>query len=230
MTAFMPMTLSWRPAILAGAVMLTGTWAVSLANLSIGGPMLLLAPSALLVSASLLYLRVRAFRSTSVELTRASALATTEPLTGLLNRRGLLTQVPRLADDAVLTGRKVRVSSIQILDLDAATRQYGQHYIRTVLSTTAAAIESVVRVSDLVGAWPDDEFLVVGLGDAVDPAELEARIDGQLNDTGISLGRSPLRVRVGSADGDPKLETFEQILEEARSARGSATASTGSAS
>ncbi len=60
MTAFMPMTLSWRPAILAGSVMLSVTWIVSLANLAIGGPMLLLAPSALLVSGSLLYLRVRA--------------------------------------------------------------------------------------------------------------------------------------------------------------------------
>lgn len=90
-----------------------------------------------------------------------AALARTDQLTGLRNRRAIM---ERLAELSALSERHGRPLSIALVDLDhfkrindEAGHLAGDHVLREVTAT----IDGLLRTADAIGRWGGDELLVV---------------------------------------------------------------------
>jgi diguanylate cyclase (GGDEF)-like protein len=217
MTAFAPIALYWRPSVAAGLLMLaaliTGT------QLTDGGEdvrLIVSAMTALLVSAMLLRLRLKAIGELSSENARSEELVTTDVLTGALTPRGLLTIMPAIAGIAERTGQQICVMYFSVQEMTKANAQYGVDYGDAVLRAVAKTIQGAVRRGDLVARWHDDEFLVAGIGNKPNAEDLGARIRHAMRSSGVNLGKWPTAVTVGTATGDPAETTFDRLLAEAR--------------
>ncbi|MGY1844068.1 diguanylate cyclase [Modestobacter sp. SYSU DS0875] len=102
-------------------------------------------------------------------LTRTRALSSTDPLTGLANRRCLVEQAPRIWRQARREGQRVVAL---VLDLDHFKRlndAFGHAVGDEVLRCVAAALASTVRPTDVLARTGGEELVVIGL--AGDPAE-----------------------------------------------------------
>ncbi len=216
MTAFAPVTLAWRPTMVAGAMMLGG---ITAGSLLIEGNedyrLIAASTAALLTSATLLRLRLTAIDALSDEKARSSSLATTDPLTGALTRQGLLTLLPGMAATATRAGQPVCLMLFDVEHLATANEQYGMHYGDDVLRAVAASIHKTVRRGDLVARWGGDEFVVAGLGSRPDADQMAARIQEAVRLSGVNLGKWPTRVNASTVAGDPQATTFDALLAEA---------------
>lgn len=214
MTAFAPVVLAWTPSLVAGTAMLA---AMSIGAVTSDGDeelrLITAGVAALLVSATLLRLRLTAIKALGDEQARSAALVTTDVLTGTLTRHGLLTVMPTVAGTAERTGEHVCLMYFDVEHLATANEQYGVHYGDDVLRAVASAIQGTVRLGDLVARWSGDEFLVAGIGGKPNADDLAARIQEAVRISGINLGKWPTTVRAGTAAGDPRETTFDALLE-----------------
>ena len=102
-------------------------------------------------------------------------LATTDPLTSLLNRR----HISYLAEREIQRNDRTKQGiSVLVIDIDHFKRindEYGHKVGDEVLINTAKILHSEVRKQDLIARWGGEEFLVVlpdsGADDAVQSAE-----------------------------------------------------------
>ena len=129
MTAFAPVVLAWTPSLVAGTAMLA---AMSIGAVTSDGDeelrLITAGVAALLVSATLLRLRLTAIKALGDEQARSAALVTTDVLTGTLTRHGLLTVMPTVAGTAERTGEHVCLMYFDVEHLATANEQYGVHY------------------------------------------------------------------------------------------------------
>jgi diguanylate cyclase (GGDEF)-like protein len=112
---------------------------------------------------------------------RLSRLATTDPLTGLANRRAFQS---RLRDEWKVAVRERSSLSLLLIDIDGLKRvndQLGHQAGDQVLRTAAHAIGSTMRDTDLGARWGGDECAIVAPNTAQDVAErLGRRLAGEL--------------------------------------------------
>jgi two-component system cell cycle response regulator len=104
--------------------------------------------------------RRRAARRAQAARTAAAALATTDPLTGLPNRRAAERRLDELARDALRTGVP---HGLVILDVDhfkAINDTHGHDGGDEVLRTVGARLARALRPSDLLARWGGEEFVV----------------------------------------------------------------------
>ena len=97
------------------------------------------------------------------------ALSSTDPLTGLANRRWLVAQAPRLWRQARRDGQRV---AALMLDLDHFKRlndDHGHAAGDAVLRDVADALAATVRPADVLARTGGEELVVIGL--VSDPAE-----------------------------------------------------------
>jgi diguanylate cyclase (GGDEF)-like protein len=220
MTAFAPITLFWRPSIIAGLLMLaTFTTATKLTEGRDDIRIVVAALTALLVGAMLLRLRLRAIAESNHEKERSQELVTTDVLTGMLTRRGLLTIMPAVAAIAERTGEQVCLMCFGIPGLAKANAQYGVDYGDVVLRAVAKTLQKAVRRGDLVARWQGDEFVVAGIGTRPNAEDLAARVSEALHINGVHLGKWPTTVSAGTAAGHPGETTFDELLSQARAQR-----------
>ncbi|MQA32476.1 GGDEF domain-containing protein [Modestobacter roseus] len=102
-------------------------------------------------------------------LTHTRALSSTDPLTGLANRRCLVEQAPRIWRQARREGQRVVAL---VLDLDHFKRlndAFGHAAGDDVLRAVADALTRTVRPTDVLARTGGEELVVIGL--AGDPAE-----------------------------------------------------------
>jgi len=216
MTAFPPIALAWRPSIVAGLLMLViACVTVIIVDGTESGRLIAAAVSALLVGAILLRLRLKAIDALADEQARSAALVSTDVLTGVLSRHGLLTLMTGMAGTAERLGESICVMYFDVQHLAKANEQYGSIYGDDVLRAVADAIKEHVRLGDLVARWGGDEFLVAGLGGKPNGEQLALRIQEAVRVSGVNLGKWPTHVRIGVAAGDPRTTTFDQIVAEA---------------
>ncbi|GGG15730.1 hypothetical protein GCM10007304_32290 [Rhodococcoides trifolii] len=90
---------------------------------------------------------------------RLETLAYTDPLTGLLNRRGMLTGVETMLDAAASSDDPVTVLVIDVDHFKTVNDEYGHAAGDTVLVTVAEAISAAV-----CGSVPADDVVVARIG------------------------------------------------------------------
>lgn len=218
MTAFAPVILAWRPTIVA-AIIMFGSMVIAAMGVRGSEDTRLIVSSlaALIVSATLLRLRLVALDALSDEKAKSDALASTDVLTGVLTRNGLVSLMPGLAAIAERVDDNICIMYFDINSLAKANEQYGVSYGDDVLREVAQSIRDRVRTGDLVARWSGDEFLVAGLGGKPDAVMLAERIQEAVRLTGINLGRWPTTLKVGTSSGDPRVTTFDSLVAEAQS-------------
>ncbi len=162
-------------------------------------------------------------RAHIVELTRADnvrleALARTDPLTQLLNRRALLAQ---LATEVERVRRYNAPLSVLMIDVDgfkSVNDTYGHLSGDQVLVEVALLLGRAARSVDTVARYGGDEFVIAvpetGEAGAIAFAErLRDKIQSHAFDIGKGQPLS-LTVSIGVADfPEPKIETAEDLLE-----------------
>jgi len=128
-------------------------------------------------------------------------LTTVDPLTGVLNRRGIEAAIADLA------GRSDTTALI-LLDLDHFKRindQHGHEAGDRVLQLAGAVLAQAVRAGDVVGRWGGEEFLVVSIGcEARHAQKLAEKLRQRVESTSFSARRQiPVTVSVGVALLEP---------------------------
>jgi diguanylate cyclase (GGDEF)-like protein len=212
-------SMSWVPSITTGLINLISITAAGLVLETIDTPRWFLAATAALVASFvLLQIRINSTDSLSLEQLKSNVLASTDPLTGLLARNGLLTLAPSLSAAVERTGGQVYVSLIDIKQLARANADYGMDYGDSVIAAVGRAVTASVPAGDLVSRWDGDCFLVLGIGAAMNAQSFESRIDEAITLTGVTLGKTPITVKVGSAAGDPSTSTIDDLVSASASA------------
>lgn len=210
--AIPPVTMAWRPALVGGGISLAVTSMGGILLDPVTSPQWIVASvSAFLVGAGLLYLRISGTDALTLEQMRANTIASTDLVTGLLSRAGLLSLAATVAGTAERANEPVCVMLVDIDGMSRINAQYGMAYGDEVLQFVGRAIVACLREGDLVSRWVGDRFLALGLGGAPDPEQLAARIDEAINVTGIALGKSPVTVHVGTASGAPSQSKLEEL-------------------
>ncbi len=143
------------------------------------------------------------------------ALATTDGLTGLANRRHFLDLAERAAAQARRSGRPFGVAIFDVDAFKAVNDAFGHHVGDDVLRAVAAATFQGVRAGDVVGRYGGEEF-AVALPD-LEPGG--GRAVGERLRTGIAAIEVPVgaeRVRVtvsvGVAVGEGRELDLEALL------------------
>jgi diguanylate cyclase (GGDEF)-like protein len=151
----------------------------------------------------------------------AHRLATTDGLTGLLNRRAI---EERLRD----LERRESAYTMAMIDIDnfkSLNDQLGHQAGDRALRLVARVVESALRADDHVGRWGGDELLLLlpGKGiqaatEAVDRARIEMRRVGPLSDLPpVTLSVGVAQASPGS-DGDAVLRRADAALFAAKDA------------
>jgi diguanylate cyclase (GGDEF)-like protein len=146
--------------------------------------------------------------------------AMTDPLTGLLNRRGFMEQA-----QAVMARQSAQRSraTVLMLDLDrfkSINDGYGHAIGDEVLRVFAMTIKTNMRASDIIGRLGGEEFAAVlpnGLGDASAVAE---RVRAAFEIAGVEICGHPLRatVSIGAACAEMPGCSIEALLAHADAA------------
>ena len=92
---------------------------------------------------------------------RLTADARTDPLTGLLNRRGLEEHLLHETDRVRRYSRPLAVLMVDVDCLKSVNDCHGNQAGDAVLVTIAGLLRESVRCTDVVGRWAGDEFVVV---------------------------------------------------------------------
>jgi diguanylate cyclase (GGDEF)-like protein len=106
---------------------------------------------------------------------RLAALAVHDQLTGLYNRRGLISHLKQWISWSWRYGRPI---GIVLLDVDHFMRvndSYGTSAGDQALVSIARALETTVRASDVIGRFGGDEFVI--LAPEADGSELQALME-----------------------------------------------------
>ena len=136
----------------------------------------------------------------------ARRLATTDPLTGLLNRRAFLDSLGR---ERSRSDRHVMPMSLLLLDVDHFKRindRHGHAGGDAVLRGVAAALLRVARRSDYVGRWGGEEFVLAlpqtGAAGARVAAERLRRSVGRTPHALPDGGETTVTVSIGIASSE----------------------------
>lgn len=145
-------------------------------------------------------------------------MATTDALTGLLNRRAFLESTNREVARAKRYGDKLSVALLDVDHFKHINDRRGHASGDVVLSTVGKLLSGAVRTCDIVARWGGEEFVLVLPSTALDGAELVAeRIREQLANTEIvdSSGELiPVTASFGVATYAGN-ETLEQVIDRA---------------
>jgi diguanylate cyclase (GGDEF)-like protein len=219
-------SMSWAPSIATGAINLVVITLAGVVIEAVDTPRWFLAALAgLAAGLVLMQVRINSTDSLSLEQMKSNLLASTDPLTGLLTRNGLLALASSLSAAVERTGGNVYVSLVDINDLARANADYGMAYGDSVIAAVGRAVKASVPPGDLVSRWDGDCFLVLGIGAAVNAQAFESRINEAITLTGVTLGKTPITVAVGSAAGDPSTSTIDDLVNVAASAMAAANRS-----
>jgi diguanylate cyclase (GGDEF)-like protein len=221
LTIIAPISLSWTTGI-TGAVL--GIIPIVIAGAEVSSvdtvSWTIAAGTAALSSLVLLQLRLAGITSLATQQLRAQSLASTDPLTRVFSRTGILALAPAVAQTAESASTDVGVVVCTVADLDTINADYGFEYGGQVLGATARALRACVPGGTLVGRWGGHTFIALVGGEAPSADGLREAVDQALVRSGVALGKRPVSVDVGCASGSPAEITLEELV-----ARATASAS-----
>ena len=103
-------------------------------------------------------------------------MAVRDPLTGLVNRRGLSMLGMQIVESARRQGDAVHCVFIDIDQLRHVNEVVSHEAGDDVLVAVGDALRATTRSTDVVARWGGDEFCIIGPGAGMAPMELERRI------------------------------------------------------
>jgi diguanylate cyclase (GGDEF)-like protein len=178
--------LMWRPFLISAAIMVVVTTATLLMTMHDHATgWVLTAYLALGVSAVLLYGRSRSAVALAIASMTIEDIATRDPLTGLLNRRGLTLSSTPVAAIAYRDREPLFAIFIDIVGLKRVNDTFGHSIGDLVIQRSAQAVKAISRDSDVVTRWGGDEFLVIGIGPEPHEDVYLERIRGALDLSGL---------------------------------------------
>ena len=142
--------------------------------------------------------------------------ATTDELTGLVNRR----EFERLTDDALLSASRFGTGlCVMLIDLNGFKQindTLGHQFGDLVLEACADRLVNAVRDTDVVGRWGGDEFVILlpGLEDGTAVRRSAERIAGQLGSTPV-VGDVSMTGAIGAALYPRHGETLDELVRDA---------------
>jgi diguanylate cyclase (GGDEF)-like protein len=143
---------------------------------------------------------------------RLVELSVSDPLTGLYNRRGLLSLLQRDLERARRTQNPL---SMVLFDLDHFKRvndSAGHDAGDAVLRGFAACLRATFRRTDVIGRWGGEEFVVVMPGiDVREAAMVAERVRVALRGRPLAEGAAPITVSGGVAGADLSLEVHQAM-------------------
>jgi len=145
---------------------------------------------------------------------RLEALLREDALTGLLNRRAILTQLAGMVSGARRHGHPL---SIGILDLDAfkaINDEHGHHVGDDVLIAAVRAMRAHLRAEDQLGRLGGEEFLML----LPDTASAAARRVADKLRSEVAQAPAPVPVTVSVGVATCARETPEELLRRADAA------------
>jgi len=216
MAVFGPLVLSWLPFAGAASAMVVSATAVLVAS-GWGDARGWIAAYLVAVSAGglLLGLRMRSLADLAVARATAERLATTDPLTGVLNRHGLELMAPVLVASAKRYGQPMVVWFADIDGLKGVNDRFGHAMGDRVITAVADSLTASTREGDLVARWGGDEFVVVGLGIEPTSGRLEDRVHARLDASDLDPRMWPGTVSFGSSSHMPQVATLDDLIAEA---------------
>lgn len=161
--------------------------------------------------------RAQLIESTRADNVRLEALATTDALTRLLNRRGLVERLSTEMDRARRYGTVLALLMIDVDHFKEINDTWGHLTGDAVLAEVARLLQGAVRTVDLVARYGGEEFVVILPETPLDGAATFAeRIRERLaqHPFGADVGRSVhLTASIGVASfPSPRGETIEDLL------------------
>jgi diguanylate cyclase (GGDEF)-like protein len=155
-------------------------------------------------------------RKSRRSLASANAMATTDTLTNLPNRRGLMLQLAHDRGHAQRTDEPLSVLYLDLNNFKLVNDKLGHKAGDSVLSEIAARLNRALRVSDTAARVGGDEFVVVLLGTIPDGVQ---RVVSKLrSDLRLEVGNGADKILVSPAIGIAhwqNAETIEQLLQRA---------------
>ena len=91
------------------------------------------------------------------------SLSLIDPLTGLYNRRGFISLAAQQQQLAVRTGKRMRLSFIDIDHMKWINDSLGHRQGDLAITDTVAVLQKTFRSSDIIGRMGGDEFAVLGI-------------------------------------------------------------------
>ncbi len=214
--AYGPIAMEGRAAIVAAVPMLIGCVWVSLSLASPANIDWIVASiAALLISAVLLSVRLRGVDALAKALALHAALATEDPLTGMLNRRGLDQRIGQVIGLAARGQVTISAMFVDIDGLKQVNDRHGHNMGDQVIKATSNAILSSVRAGDFTCRWGGDEFLILGIGTQWNSQVLTERICEHLADSRIPADKWPGTVTFGWATVEPAVDSFDELVRQA---------------
>jgi diguanylate cyclase (GGDEF)-like protein len=151
----------------------------------------------------------------------------TDDLTGIMNRRAILSQLRRSMERSRRTGEILSVSLLDIDRFKSVNDTYGHPAGDIVLKECARTVQSVLRPYDLFGRFGGEEFMVI-TPDIVQTAASVAyeRIREAIENSTIALSNGSLAVTASQGvalwDGEETMDEFisraDQALYKAKDA------------
>jgi len=136
-------------------------------------------------------------------LTEVERLATSDPLTGLANRRLFDETLAREVARSRRGGAPLALALVDIDHFKSVNDEHGHQVGDEVLSELADALRRVVRTEDLVARYGGEEFVVLATDATLDDVEVLAE---RLRAAARSVPTLPITISVGiaalPADGD----------------------------
>ena len=216
MGAFAPLILDYRAAVVAGIPMLIGcAWVASRITPPAFVDWFMVSIAAFFIGLVLLWLRMRGIDALAKALAYEKNLATVDPLTGMLNRRGLESLTSQLIALGATQQLPVFALFVDIDGLKEVNDAHGHDFGDEVIIATANAIAAAVRADDLIARWGGDEFVILGIGNPWLPEILNQRIHAIILQGDISMQKWPGAVTVGGAMTGPTVSTFEELMRQA---------------
>jgi diguanylate cyclase (GGDEF)-like protein len=139
--------------------------------------------------------------------------ANSDPLTGLLNRRGVLDRIEQ---------RESTHSTVAVIDVDrfkAINDRYGHLVGDEVIQAIGARIAGGLSRADIVGRWGGDEFVVVLDLECEQGTRVIERVFDQVcsEPLSTSVGDIPVGISVGIS-GWEQSQTLDSVLAQADTA------------
>ena len=214
--AYGPIALDFRAAIAAAVPMLIGcAWVASSLDSPANIDWFVGSIAAFLISGVLLAVRLRGVDALAKALALHAALATEDPLTGMLNRRGLDSRISQVFALAARGEVNISAMFVDIDGLKQVNDLHGHNMGDRVIKATADSIRRAVRAGDLTCRWGGDEFLILGIGTRWNSEVLTERICAYLAEAAISTSQWPGTVTFGWATIDPAVDSFDELVRRA---------------